>query len=452
VLDADAGWAGVAVGELLRASLGRDGRVLIVDGETSARAARELGVRNQSQMTEPLASAWRRRLGVEQLLLLSTTDAANGEVAVAISSWPAAAAPLREQGSERELVELAGRLDARVRAAWAWPARATGDRSAGVSLPSGAALRPYAEGLLLHRQGDEAGALARWMEAVELAPDNPLLLTTLAQAQTALGRPRAARPIAERATKVAATLPPAWRQQIESRARLPARDVEGALRGGAIDDPALARALIAAQRENGDLKGAATTLALARARPLLSDDEDELELEAARLSLAEGDGEAARRLALKAARAAAARGANTLVAKSRRVESAAWLVSGDVAQARRAAAAAVEAAAKPGVDGDAEVDALLALGVAQSASGASGPGADDTAAENSFTRALARARELGELDRAARSLGDLATLAARAGRHDDAARWLAELADAARKAGELDAEAAARRDRAALTH
>jgi hypothetical protein len=378
----------VALGELLRASLGGESALLVVDGETSARAARELGGA-PAELTAATAEAWRRRLGVARLIVLATAAEADGRIAVTLSPWPPAA-PIRDTGDADDLDDLAAlaaRLDGSVRAAWQLRARAT----QATRLPSGPALRAYAEGLLAHRHGDDATAAARWTEAQRLAPDQPRVASALAEAWAALGRPRAARAAAARAS--------------------------------------------ALPRGDG-------------APPLFPDAAAARDLEAARAALARGDGEAARRRARELAEAAAARGATTLLAASLRLESGACLQLGDVAQARQRAADAVARAGTLG--GADEIDALLALGVAQSASGAGGPVADAAAAEGSFMRALALARAQERLDRVARSLGDLAALAARAGRPDAAARWLEELAEAARAAGEPEAEEAARRERETL--
>jgi hypothetical protein len=397
LIDGGTGSTGVMLGELLRASLGNAG-VRVIAGDTTARAAREFG-------SSATPGQWQRRLGVTQLVMLATeTETASGQVTVALSLWPPASSPLREAGSAADLVTLARRLDARVRTAWQWRAPPPGELPA----PTGAALRAYAEGLLAHGRGDEAGALARWTEAARLAPNDALIATALAEALVTLGRPRPAHDLAARALAEAERLPPPWRAQVTTRAQL-----------------------------------------AARGEPAASDDVAAPELAAATQALRAGDGAAARGAAQAAARAATSSGATTALAASHRLESAAALLLGDVAQARALAADAVARAAALD-DGAEEIDALLALGVAQAAGRAGGPAADSAAAEPSFTRALERARALGRLDRVARALEDLAALAARAGRDDEAARWLAALADAADRAGEAAAAAAARRQRAAL--
>jgi hypothetical protein len=181
------------------------------------------------------------------------------------------------------------------------------------------------------------------------------------------------------------------------------------------DDLTAALTLLEAQRAQGDLDGARTTLARLRAGSVR--DEVALDLTEARLALAAADPALARTAAAAAAVGARHDGATLRLADALRLKSAA-LLAGGAPEPARAAAEESMALAEQAADPLRTIDALATRALVEIQSG------QLDAARVSLADALGRARPLGQAERRARLLLDLAAVARRQSRPDDATHWL----------------------------
>jgi tetratricopeptide (TPR) repeat protein len=276
-----------------------------------------------------------------------------------------------------------------------------------------------AEATRRQRHGDDAGAVERWQRALASGPLEADWGASLAEALDRLGYATVA--LQERRRALAAAEPPLLRRRLQAdAARAAGHWEELALLERAAwdehdDDTTAALALLDAQRALGDLDGARATLARLRKAP--ARDDVVLDLTEARLALAAGDAAAARTAAMGAALSARRQGSPARLSDARRLESAALLSAGAPEPARVAADESL-ALAERAADPLRMIDALAGRALVEIQSG------QLDAARMSLADALGRARPLGQAERRARLLLDLAAVARRQNRPDDATHWL----------------------------
>jgi eukaryotic-like serine/threonine-protein kinase len=231
----DTAWLSTAVGEMLYHELaGRPpaslGGLRLIPPEDAAGIQRDLPARR------PPAEAFddiRKYSGAEIALAgtvtvlpgggagrplridLSVNDLRTGDILASKSV----------DGSETQMFALVRRLAEEVRETLAVGAAATQTAGRRPPLPAlASAMRPYAEGLAALRASDPATARDRLLEAVAADPSNALCYAALSAAWSGLGYQRNAEDAARRAFDLSASLDDLDRLAVEGRYRLTTRD------------------------------------------------------------------------------------------------------------------------------------------------------------------------------------------------------------------------------------
>jgi serine/threonine protein kinase/tetratricopeptide (TPR) repeat protein len=437
------GAEGAAIAEVLRDALSADHQLRVLDGDAVTRAAIELALDGAEPLTPQQVLRLQQRLGVDYLVRGVSSIAAENEgnvlraeVQLHQQRVDDTATRIAAEGAANDLASVAAQLGTRLRQELGLgelPA-AEPTRARALLPEPAAALQLYGEGLVHHRRFDEAGARDRWQRAVALAPAHPWLHAALAMAADALGYRTQAAAEAERTLQLSAPLPARDKSLLEARAQAAVHRWDQAipplqaLLRSAPDDVAIAVSLANAECAQGDLNGALAVIARLRHLPPPVGDDPALDLAEAQCQLAASDWEGARVAASAAAGRANARGAVALAAAARRCESTALLRSGKGKPALAAADEALQLATRAH-DPEGQVDAWLAVGAAHAQASGLAP------AQQHFARALAEARQRGDLTRTFRASNDLAVIAQRQGHLEEAARAQLESAEVMMRAG-----------------
>jgi len=356
-------WLGGALAEMLTTELAGGGRLRAVPGETVTRVRADLAVEPADALAPDTLDRLGRALGAE-LVLLGGYTALGEEGARRIRldlrlqrTDGGEDLPVSVEGSERELFDLAQRAGEALRRALGLPraAQAGSPDELRALLPSSAgALRSYAEGLALLREGNALAARERFEAALVEDRDTALAWDGLARSWQLLGYEQRALEAAREASARAEGLPRGEALRIEARLRSAERawpqaiEVYTALWRFYPDDPERGLELVDALISGGRPEQAATVLRELRALPAPAGEDPRIELAAARLS----DGVSDYRAQLAAARAAAARaetaGARTLLARARYEEGLAQRRLGDLEASREALETSRDLAAAAG--------------------------------------------------------------------------------------------------------
>jgi serine/threonine protein kinase/tetratricopeptide (TPR) repeat protein len=346
-------WLSSALAEMMSSELASSRQLRVIPSENVAVAFKELGLAGQNAPEPRMLKKISPRVGADLFLIgsfavlgdekqlrvnIRLEDAANGE----------AIANVAETGEQAKLFELVSRLGMRLR-------RELGvvspelDPTALASFPvNPEAARLFSEGLALSRSFEPMAATKSLEEAAQIAPNNPRILSALAQAYTDLGQEKRAREAARRAFEAADGLPRDERLSIEALYRRTQKELKRAVEIGRAlvtifpDDIEYRLRLGYDQSNASDWKDALATVESLRRMPLPAGTDPRIDLLESQVQRDHGDIGRSRELAARAATAGRAIRAWWLVAKGRYHEGIALRKLGDYRGATAALSEAEE--------------------------------------------------------------------------------------------------------------
>jgi tetratricopeptide (TPR) repeat protein/TolB-like protein len=351
--DTSAEWISTALTEMLSTELAAGGRLRTVPGELVARVKMELALPNAQTFTAPTLARLRDGLTTDYVVLgsylaggegkkrqvrldIRLQDTRNGEIVASTS----------QVGGAVELVNLVTNAGTVLRRQLGAGAVGFSDsNSVRGAMPDVAeAARMYSEGLERLRAFDTLAARDLLRNAVTAAPGHALSHAALAAASGLLGYDAEARDEAHKALDLSAGLRREDRLVIEgryyetTRAWDKAVETYRALRSAYPDNLEYGLQLASAQTQAGGARSALATIESLRALPSAGHD-PRIDLAQAE-ALAATDLNAARAAAARAAQSATAQGLRILAARARLFESRIALDSGDPQGSLSAAAQA----------------------------------------------------------------------------------------------------------------
>ncbi|HEY0512328.1 MAG TPA: tetratricopeptide repeat protein [Thermoanaerobaculia bacterium] len=226
-------WLSTALSEMLITELSAGSRLRMVSGEEVARLKQTVVVPYTEGLSGETLQQIHERLGADLVVVgsyLSLGESGNGDLRIDLRVVNASSgdtvAFLAEVGKEEGLFDLVSRIGGRLRRTLGWsqpsPAEA---RAAQALLPtSPEAARLYAEGLIRLRAFDPRGARNLLQLASSVDPGSAVIHSSLSLSWMGLGDDAKAREEAEKAVRLAASLPKGDRLAIEARSHEARKD------------------------------------------------------------------------------------------------------------------------------------------------------------------------------------------------------------------------------------